>query len=496
MVEAIARVLSRWWLAVALLAAPSVALAQFEKAAAKKEDAKAADVPKDETGVVDKEKADKQETSEVFEDPRTKPLLKNTFKEFPDAKPGLTNTDFSAMRNMAANVVGVNRDLMSRFLDQMAADLTKHENIKAVISPDPSLRANAQPVRAIERASQILIELLNTAKERRNDNFLAQFVPLLFAKFTPLLDGHLLTRIQANIILAHAATKDHVALFIKQITDPKQVVWVKHWAARALTNAAGNGRATLAINDQTAATAALLGFLDKEPETPWPVKLRVLEALGSIRLASTAGINGKPDVAAYAFAGMTDPGARPEVRAWSAWSLGMLTIPAAAANYSMKLAAYGLGRLAADLGDRMVAEYDLRKEKFTKAGQSDYTRYLAGMLLYQVYPALAGEDGVANSGMLNSKHPAAGPARPFMMGLDEQLKALGRAANELLTAGGGQVQEARDNLAARVTDLKSFLDKNRPAANETELFAGGPKIQLPPVTPTPTQVPRAAPRRP
>jgi hypothetical protein len=493
MVEAIAPRLSRWWMAVALLAAPSVALAQFEKPAAKKDDPKAApaeaDKDEDKTGLVDKNTVDKQETSEVFEDPRTKPLLKNTFRELPDTKPPLTNTDFSAMRNMAANVVGVNRELMGRFLDQMAADLTKHENIKAIISPDPSQRANAQSVRAIERASQILIELLNTAKERNNQGFLSQFLPMLYAKFTPLLDGHLLTRIQASIVLATAATRDQSDLFVKQITDPKQVVWVKHWAARALTTATSSGRVTLDIGKQTAATSALLGFLDKEPDAPWPVKLRVLEALGSIRLASTAGTAGKPDVAGYAFAGMSDPTARPEIRAWSAWALGMLTVPAAAANYNMKLSVYQLGRLAADLGDRMVAEYDMRKDKFSKAGQSDYARYLAGLLLYQVYPALAGEDGVSNSGMLNSKHPAAGPARPFMMGLDDQLKALGKAANELLTAGGGQMQESRDNLAARVTDLKSFLDKNRPAANETELFTGGPKVQL-----SPSQVPSAAPR--
>jgi hypothetical protein len=77
-------------------------------------------------------------------------------------------------------------------------------------------------------------------------------------------------------------------------------------------------------------------------------------------------------------------------------------------------------------------------------------------------------------------HPAAAAARPFTTSLEDQIKKLGRAANELLAAGGGQVKQARDDFAAQVVEFKSFLDKNRPAPNETELFPGGPKLPLKP----------------
>lgn len=495
MVQALAPRLSRWWIALAMLAAaPMASFAQAPKkdTTPAKEDAKAApaEAAKEDDqkeGVVDKSKMEKQETSEVFEDPRAKPLLKNTFKEFPDAKPALTTTDLSALRNMAANVVGVNRDTISRFLDQMAADLTKHIYIKAVIENDPAIRAGDARLRAIERASQLLMELLVTAQDKKNGAFLDQFVPLLFAKFTPLLEGHLLTRVEASIILATAATTAQADLFVKQIADPKQVVWVKHWSARALTNATNRGKVTLEIGKATAATAALVGFLEKEPGAPWPVKLRVFEALGSIRLASTTGVQGKPDVAGLAMLTLSDPNVKIDVRARADWAFGMLTIPAANPSFNFKLATYQTGRLAAEIGDRILADYNQRKDKFTR--QNDHARYLTGLLLYEIYPALAGEDDVPNSGLLHSRHPAALAARPFMTGLEEQLKNLGRAAGDLLTAGGGQVKQASADLEARVVELKSFLEKNRPGPGETELYPGGPKIAI-----NPTQVAGAPPR--
>lgn len=498
MVQALAARLSPWCLAIAFLVAGAPTLrAQTDagKAAAKKDvppagkgDPKAApneaEAKDDEAkGVVNKDDAGKQETSEVFEDPRVKPLLKNTFKEFPEPRSRLTNPEQSALRNMAAGIVGVNRPLIDRFLDQSAADLTKHANIKAVIDPDPGLAPGNQAVRAIERASQFMMELLVSAQDKKNDAFLREYVPALFTKLSPLLEGHLLSRIEAVIILGSAATPQYIDLFIKLIDDPRQVVWVKHWAAVALTKATGRGRVTLEINKAIGAASALLGFLEKEPATPWPVKLRVLEALGSIRLASTAGPQGKPDVAALAAQILSDPGNKIEVRSWAAWTLGLLTIPATSASYNIPLEAYEIGRLAADLGDRIVADYDQRGAKFTK--QTDYARYVTGLLIYQVYPGLGGLDEVPNSGLLNSRHPAALAARPLLTGLDDQIKKLGRSANELLTAGGGQVKGARDDLAARVVELKSFLDKNRPA--NAELFPGGPKLPV-----NPQQVPGAA----
>ncbi len=497
MVLALVPRMSRWWLAVALLAAPAIARAQDSppKTAANKDapdkdetkqaDKKDADKDKDDddkAGVINKDEIGKQETSEVFEDPRAKALLDwKAFREFPDTKPKLTQTDFSAVRNMAANVVGVNRDLLARFIDQMAADLSKHDYIKAVVDPDAKVPPGAPAVRGIERASVLMMELINTAHDKKNAAFLAQLEPLLFTKFTPLLDGHLLTRIQAAIILASAATPGQAELFIKQISDPKQVVWVKHWSAIALTNATDKGQNTVDVRLATAAAAALLGFLEKEPATAWPVKLRVLQALGSVRLASTAGVQGKPDVAAYAFTVLSDPGLKLDLRAWATWCLGMLKVPGGQ-QFDYKLVAYQVGRFAAEIGDKIVSDYDQKKVKFTKTGQSDYARHLTGLLLYQVYPAVAGEDEVPQSGLLRVMHPAAAAARPFTTRLEDEIKKLGRAANELLTAGGGQVQKARDDLAAQVVEFKAFLDKNRPAPNETELFSGGPKVQVKPAS--------------
>ncbi len=344
---------------------------------------------------------DKQETSEVFLDPRAKALLDpKAFQEFPDAKPKLTQTDYSAMRNMAANVVGVNRELMLRFIDQMVADLSKHDYIKAVVDPAPNLPPGAPAVRGIEAASVKLIELINIAHDKKNAVFLAQFETPLFTKLTPLLEGHLLSRIQAAIILASAASPGQVDLFVKQISDPKQVVWVKHWSAVGLTNATNKGQTVLNINQADLGRCGP-ARLPREGAGD-AVACEAPRAAGA-RLASARVVDGGPGQARHRGLRVLGP---QRSRASSSTSgpgppgaLGMLTIPGSQ-PYNYKLAAYQVGRLATEIGDRIVADYDQRKAKFTKAGQSDYARHLTGLLLYQVYPAVAGEDNVQNSGLL------------------------------------------------------------------------------------------------
>jgi hypothetical protein len=154
----------------------------------------------------------------------------------------------------------------------------------------------------------------------------------------------------------------------------------------------------------------------------------------------------------------------------------MLKVPPALNKFNYTLEAYQLGSLAAELGDKIVAEYDQHKADFAK--KSDRARYLTALLLYQVYPALAGEEEIPGSGLLKSSHPAALAAKPFFTGLDAQLKDVGRSALELVNSGGAQQKKARDELAKQVSELRSFLKTNQPS--DADLFPGAPKIALNP----------------
>jgi hypothetical protein len=477
-------------LSVAFFAlSPTAVVAQNEaaKGAAKKGEA-AKDTPKkdavkdgpagdndEDVGVVDPKQMKKQESIEVFKDPRVVKTLPNTFKDVPYPNPRLKDADFSLLRQMAANQAGLDAALLKRMVDQMAADLTNHTNIRAVIDPDPKWRPNDPQMRAIERASQSLIDLLNIARQAKNDGFLSVYVPTLFEKLTPLLQNHYIPRLQAAIVLGLAATPSTIDVFTKQLTDPNQLVWIKLWAARGLTNATNGGKITLDIKQATTATSALVGFLEKEPDSPWPVKIRVFEALGSIRLASSAGVGGKIDVPVVALRYLSDPKTRIDVRAWAAWALGMIPIPSGTARFNYALETYHMGRLAAEIGDKIVHEYELHPKDFLK--RSDYARSLTGLLLYQVYPAIAGDDEIKDSGLMKVRSLPE-PQMRLLRGLDEQLKSVSSAAVELLKAGGGEVESRSKVLGARVAELNAFLDKNRPS--EVELIPGGPKFPIAP----------------
>ena len=68
------------------------------------------------------------------------------------------------------------------------------------------------------------------------------------------------------------------------------------------------------------AAKVVADFLEQEKDLPWPVQYRALEALGSLRQASTARPKGgQPEMASAAIRFLADPEAKPEVRAEAGW---------------------------------------------------------------------------------------------------------------------------------------------------------------------------------
>ena len=65
-------------------------------------------------------------------------------------------------------------------------------------------------------------------------------------------------------------------------------------------------------------------------------------------------------------------------------------------------------------------------------------------------------------------------ARPFLMKVDDKIKAVSREAYELLRTAGAGNKGARDQLDAKLADLKSLLAGTSP--KDRRLVPGGPEF--------------------
>ena len=379
------------------------------------------------------------------------------------------------LQNMAARVENEDPALVKNYVEFFAAELSKRDNINAILAPPANMPATAPQARGLERAVDALTRPIVDARANNNTGFLTNYTRILFESSLPkLLDNNYLTRLDAMIVLGMAGGTTPVALdlYASQLKLADQCLGVKIWAARGLTNAAQSGKANIDTLRAITAADALVTFLNSDPKLPYFAQFRALEALGSIRVATVSRPDLKLDVASVVAGFLVDPSARVETRAWAAWALGMLRVASQVAPYNFPLAGSEIGDLAATLGTEIVAEYDDHPETFER--DKDQATALTALLMFQVVPSLAGEEGISDSGLLRSTHPNAAAARPFLTKLDDKIKAVSREAYELVRAGGVAQKGKRNDLEAKVTELRSFLDQNKP--KDRRLVPGGPMV--------------------
>ncbi|MHC5539004.1 HEAT repeat domain-containing protein [Singulisphaera rosea] len=461
------------WLSIVLLGAvPSVVLAQpttkGEPAKAKadapdagkaKEDA---DAPKDQAPAAEAAADEESERTipvEVFKDPVAEKILAAKFR--PLTAVPFPTSNIKQVKDMAA-VTTIDRAMVSKYVAKFAADLTAASNIKGVIEP-PTGTTTASTSLGMRAASSALMDPIDIARRANNTAFLNIYTQELLKSLPPVLENHLISRIEAIIILGQTASPEVVDLFVKVLNDPEQTIWVKLWAARGITNIVqgpGGNRvdATLGARGIPAAKA-LTNFLNKEKDAPWFAQLRVLEALGGLRLSAEPGSPTKIEMAEAAARLLSDPEARPEVRAEAAWALGMLRF-SPAARLNSQLLGYYIGEVTADLGEKIASTYS---ENNTRA------QFMTSLMIYQLFPALYGQDGAGDSGLVKTGGPG---ASGFLGPLTDQVRGVTTTAIELTIKSpkARQAQFAKD-LGERVGQLRAFLDKNAPA--DKHLVPGG-----------------------
>jgi len=391
--------------------------------------------------------ATKESTAEVFKDPKVVELLEKKFQPLAGASPSLQ------MKKQVQEMYGgtpINRDILAKYVTGLAADLTNPQYIRAFMEQGA---AGGNAGRGMRDAIKSLLDPVDAAKRSQNAEFLHAYSQELLKVFPRVLENHPVSRIQAMVVLGQTGSPDAVDVFAQQLNNKNQIIWVKLWAARGITNivqsSAGNRVDEVLSGRAIPAAKALTNFLNRETDTPWPVQLRALEALGALRLAADPAASSKVEMADAAVRQLANREAKPEVRAQAAWALGMMRL-GNINQFNYPLVAYLIGDLAADVGERVAASYG---ENLSRA------EYWAAVLVYQIFPALYGQDGIRDSGL---KTQGAGPNRAVNQ-LADLVRPLVKTSVDLLKSPpGGRAQVAKD-LNERVGQLRAYLDKNRPS---------------------------------
>jgi hypothetical protein len=497
MIKAFAPAVSRggsWvWLSIVLavvLSAPAGAQtgtkSRGTKAAAKEDASKGEDAPaakakpdakdaaKDDKGEAPAEEQPEQEKKaggvEFFKDARAEAILAKKFRTLgrmlPDRE---ASAAVAAVKRMAAAQEPVDRAVIQRAVDAMIFNLTNATNIAALAQGNEG-KDGAATKRAlkIQEAVDNLVVPLETARKGKNAAFLKDYNQILLTSLPPLLENNLYARIEVMIVLAQTGDPAAVRILTKQLAEPEQTVWVKLWAAKGLANVAGEGTVQLPTATAVEAARAVAGWLEKEKDLPWPAQLRGLEALGALRQAAAPTSPNKPEFATVAMRFLSDPKARPEVRAYAAWALGLMRVTSAINKFNFSLVAHNVGELAAAFGEKAHDAFD------ENPGLSEHW---TGLLLYQLLPALEGTDGARESGLLHAaSHPNYGPSQNLIKQLHELMKPVAKASVDLLRSSKGQVKNKKKELSERVASLRLFLEKNAPAENR--LVPGGPQFPI------------------
>ena len=436
------------------------------------DDAQAPDVAP--VPVADPSQTRKVATIEVFKDPNIEAyqLLDATrFRPLPSSP--FTPTELLELKQMAANKnIPPDPQLINRVVKGLAAKLTDRAGIQALIEmPDEEAppagaakdaikkanvaeAARSEAAKAIPQATADLLEPLFKARGVENRDFLRDYQRALNQWLPPVLSNHLISRVQAMIVLGESGSSDALATFEKEIANAKQTLWVKLWAIEGIKKIKEyGGRPT--TDDEAKAGKIISEFLDKEKALPWPVQLRALEALAVLRQGFLPNQPQKIHMASSAMRFLADPGAKLEVRAEAARALGQMQITSAVNKFNFPLVAHAAGLLAADLGTEINSLYpDTGRvsENLTKA------KYLTALLIGPVYQSFEGVS--RDSGLLRIATP---PALTYVQQVFNLVKEVAQSSFDLLNAPPKQYKDRKKSLASQIEALRGFLDKNPPS---------------------------------
>ncbi|WP_165073614.1 hypothetical protein [Paludisphaera rhizosphaerae] len=418
-------------------------------------------------------------TRELYKDPLVEGMLDP--KKFPEIRSpkSTTSQEIAQLKAMASNpIVSVDVNLITNVVNAMVGEMTSTRNLQAI--RDPGAEKNTAVQTAVQVAFQNLVEPVITSRNAKNAAFQTQYNKILLQKLPPLLKHQLVARIHAMIILAETANPDALKIFLDEIKNPNQTVWVKLWALRGVTNVKLLTN-RLAASQEMEAAKTISDQLLKGKEWPWWVQFRGLEALAALRQGYLTNSPRTVDMAAVAFQYLIDDKLRPEVRAEAARALGAMQITTAVPKFNFELTAYATAQLAASIVQRIADGFS---ENSTRAQE------LTAVLVGPIFQTFEGQPGVRDSGLLNNSAIA---NKADVQKYFDALKPVAMAAAALgNNAPAGQIPGLTADLKAKVEKYKADLAKAAPA--DPNLFPGGPSYNGPGEA-APRQAEAGGPRR-
>jgi hypothetical protein len=458
-------------------------------------ESKTKDVPKDgaapagkaaeaeEEGVVDARKSATSDLEARYLDVRTRQAIDNNFPELFKASisaaqlkqlPALEK-QFAAM---AAGQAAVNLDVIRQVVRAETAQLTNHENIKAMLDEDPPANASdedvkrwalarAAKVKVIEDATETVVQALNTANARNNSGFRSALTKEMVAVAPEVLKNHLFARNQFMVALSRSHDEQAIPVFVEQLDDPDQVLAVKLNGAIGLIELADDGRSEVSGTAAVHAAKALADFLGREKSTFWPVQERAVRALGALRQSTSTPNPPTADLSEAVLELLADPTVSPFVRSRAAWALGLMR--PLHPRYNFALIAAHAGTAAADIADHLVA---------VQPTNPDLAIKLAALLL-QIEEGLRGDphSGIRDEGLLNASHPNLSSQQTAVAEVERNVRAVAKAAADLLSEVSGRLPKARAALSQRARALRDSVAKNKPS--DLALIPGGEQFRIP-----------------
>jgi hypothetical protein len=424
--------------------------------------------------VADPSQTRKVEPIEVFKDPNVELLQLldvNKFKALPPVP--FTEVDRLTVLDWAGNKnAAVDRAIVDRVVKGLAAKLTDKAGIQALIEiPEEEVKpvgevnkaalkkaeeaaaARSEAAKAIPDFTAKLLEPIFVARSAGNLEFLRVYQASLKQWLTPVLANHLISRVQAMIILGESGNSDLIDVFEKEIANTKQTLWVKLWAIEGIKKIKEYG-GRLPLDAEAKAAKVISDFLDKKQALPWPIQLRGLEAISYLRQGFLPNQPKQAHMANTAMRFLADVDARLEVRAEAARALGLMQITSAVTKFNFALVAYGAGQLAADLGTRINAIYpDTPKivENTTKA------KYLTALLVGPVYQAFDGISTQRDSGGL-VRISSGASGSDYVQSVFNRVKPVAQSAVDLLGSPPKQYKDRKKMLTSQIAALRSAGD--------------------------------------
>lgn len=402
------------------------------------------------------------ELTENYRDPRVDDLLDIALvKETVPPRPLFSANEEKQLQSMAGGNGDINPRTINRFVEAKAAELTNKKAIETMMSGEGAVNTAVRP---IEKATTALIAASRASNAASNSPFMSAYTAAMIKSFTPLLEGHLITRTQATLALSSTGSLDVVPTLVKLLSDAKQPWQVKSLALLGVNNAIGDGRKIVAFNQRTQWTIAVINMLRNEEDAPWFLKSQAAQLIGNLRIISESVAEGKVHPAEVLMDFLTDEAQRPEVRLEAGRSLGLLDITTQFRPFNHQLVAVSMAEAIADIAETAA---EIPPTDSSRAQQ------LVAMMADRTVPAFQGIQGMVNSGYLQQMTYASADTKSqdAVKALFEKIKDTINAGSSYIRARGELIAARRTDFQTQIAELRKAIEANSPA--NRSLIKGG-----------------------